>query len=109
LFGDLPFSRHFDVRMFQAEPRYAAFIANLDRIPPEASVAAENNLTPHLSQRRFIYNLEFEGPYDAEYLALDDASLGRSSQALQQQIAAFEAQGYRTIATGDGLALMQRP
>ena len=81
---------------------------NLDRIPPDARVAAENNLTPHLSHRRFIYNLEFQGPQDAQYLALDDASLGRSQAALQQQIAAFEALGYRTIATGDGLALMQR-
>jgi hypothetical protein len=95
--------------MFQSEPRYAAFKGNLDRIPPDASVGAENNLTPHLSHRRFIYNLEFEGPYNAEYLALDDASLGRSAQALRQQIAAFESQGYRTIASGDGLALMQRP
>jgi uncharacterized membrane protein len=109
LFGDLPFSRHFDPRMFEAEPRYAAFVGNLDRIPPDASVAAENNLTPHLSHRRYIYNLEFEGPSNAEYLALDDASLGGSAQALQRQIAAFESQGYRTIATGDGLALMERP
>jgi uncharacterized membrane protein len=108
-FGDLPFSRHFDPRMFQQEPRYAAFVGNLDRIPSDARVAAENNLTPHLSQRRYIYNLEFEGPEDAQYLALDDAALGHSAAALQQQIAAFEAQGYRTIATGDGLALMQRP
>jgi len=107
-FGDLPFARHFDPRMFQQEPRYTAFVHNLDLIPPDASVAAENNLTPHLSQRRYIYNLEFEGPENAQYLALDDAALGRSAAALQQQIAAFEAQGYRTIATGEGLALMQR-
>jgi uncharacterized membrane protein len=108
LFGDLPFSRHFDPRMFESEPRYAAFVGNLDRIPADASVGAENNLTPHLSHRRLIYNLEYEGPNNADYLALDDASLGRSAAALQQQIAAFEALGYRTIATGDGLALMQR-
>jgi hypothetical protein len=109
LFGDLPFSRHFDPRLFQPEARYAAFVGNLNRIPPDASVAAENNLTPHLSHRRLIYNLEYEGPQHAEYLALDDAALGRSKAALQQQIAIFEALGYRTIATGEGLALMQRP
>jgi uncharacterized membrane protein len=107
-FGDLPFSRHFDPHLFQSEPRYAAFVRNLDRIPPDASVAAENNLTPHLSQRRYIYNLEFEGSENAQYLALDDAALDRNPAALQQQIAGFEAQGYRTIATGNGLALMQR-
>jgi uncharacterized membrane protein len=108
LVGDLPFSRHFNPHMFEPEARYAAFVGNLDRIPPEASVASENNLTPHLSHRRYIYNLEFEGAQHAQYLALDDASLARSAAALQQQIAAFEALGYRTIATGDGLALMQR-
>jgi uncharacterized membrane protein len=108
LFGDLPFSHHFDPRLFQPEPRYAAFVRNLDRIPADASVASENNLTPHLSHRRFIYNLEYEGPQNADYLALDYAALGRSAAALQQQIAGFEAKGYRTIATGDGLALMQR-
>lgn len=109
LFGDLPFSRHFDPRIFEPEARYTAFAGNLDRIPPDASVGAENNLTPHLSHRRLIYNLEYEGPQNAEYVALDDAALGGSAAALQQQIAAFEAQGYRTIATGHGLALMQRP
>ena len=108
LFGDLPFSRHFEPSTFQVEPRYVAFAGNLDRIPPDASVAAENNLTPHLSHRRYIYNLEFEGANNAQYLALDDAALNRSTAALQRQIAAFEAQGYRTIATGDGLTLMQR-
>jgi uncharacterized membrane protein len=107
-FGDLPFSRHFDPRLFQSEPRYEAFVHNLDRIPPDASVAAENNLTPHLSHRRFIYNLEYQGPQNATYLALDDAALNRSAAALQRQIAGFAAMGYRTIATGDGLALMQR-
>ncbi len=109
LFGNLPYSRHFDPRMFEPEARYTAFVGNLDRIPPEASVAAENHLTPHLSQRRFIYDIEFEGANDAQYLALDDATLGRSALAFQQQIAAFESQGYQTIATGDGLALMRRP
>jgi uncharacterized membrane protein len=107
--GDLPFSRHFDPRLFTPEPRYTAFVHNLDRIPPDASVAAENNLTPHLSHRRFIFNLEYEGANNADYLALDFAALGRNQAALRQQIAAFEARGYRTIATGDGLALMQRP
>ena len=109
LFGDLPFSRHFDFRMFQTEARYLAFAPSLAQIPATASVAAENNLTPHLSHRRHIYDLEFENPSNAEYLALDDAALGRSAAALRQQIASFEGQGYRTIATGDGLALMQRP
>jgi uncharacterized membrane protein len=108
LLGDLPFSRHFQPRMFQSEPRYTDFAQQLDRIPAAASVAAENNLTPHLSHRRLIYDLEYEGPAHAQYLALDDAALKGSADALQRQIASFESQGYRVIASGDGLALMER-
>jgi len=106
--GDLPFSRHFDPHMFQTEPRYVAFIPSLARIPPSASVSAEDNLTPHLSHRRFIYDMEFEGPQHAEFLALDVASLARNPQAFRQQIETFVSQGYRVIATGDGLAILQR-
>jgi hypothetical protein len=71
-------------------------------------VAAENNLTPHLSQRRYIYNLEFEGFQNADYLALDEAALGRNRAAFDAQVKALEAAGYREIATGDGLAILQR-
>ena len=106
--GDLPFSRHFDPRIFQTEPRYVAFAPSLALIQPTASVAAENNLTPHLSHRRLIYDIEFEGVQHADYLALDDASIGRNAQAFQQQVDQFVSQGYRVIATGDGLALLQR-
>ena len=109
LFGDLPFSHHFDPNMFQTETRYVAFAPSLARIPASASVAAENNLTPHLSHRRLIYDIEFEGPQHAEYLALDDASLSRDRAAFARQVAAFEAQGYREIAGGDGLAILERP
>ena len=108
LLGDLPFSRHFDYRMFQTDPRYTAFAHNLALIPASASVAAENNLTPHLSQRRYIYNVEFEGIQNADYLALDDASLGGNRAAFDDQVKTLEAAGYREIASGAGLALMQR-
>jgi uncharacterized membrane protein len=106
--GALPFSRHFDARTFASEPRYVAFAASLERIPPGASVAAENHLTPHLSHRRFIYDIEFEGIQHAEYLALDDAALGRNAQAFAQQVEQMVSSGYRVIATGDGLAILHR-
>ncbi len=108
LFGDLPFSRHFDRQMFETEARYTAFAPNLALIPASASVAAENNLTPHLSQRRYIYNIEFEGIQKADYLALDEASLSRNRAAFDDQVRTLEAQGYREIASGDGLAILQR-
>ena len=106
--GDLPFSRHFDPRTFQTEPRYVAFAANLARIPPTASVAAQNHLTPHLSHRRYIFDMEFEGPQHADYLALDDATFGRNTAAFRGQIETFVSRGYRVIATGDGLAILAR-
>jgi len=109
LFGGLPFSRHFDPRMFQSEPRYAAFVPNLARIPAGASVAAENNLTPHLSQRQHIYDIEYEGVHDADYVALDDAALQHNLAALRDQVKTLESQGYHEIASGDGLALLHRP
>jgi len=107
-FGDLPFSRHFDIHNFQTETRYLSFAPSLALIPPSARVAAENNLTPHLSHRRFIYNIEFQGSQNAPYLALDDASLGHSLDAFRAQVASYEALGYIEIAAGDGLALLKR-
>lgn len=108
LAGDLPFSRHFAPSVFQTEPRYAAFEKNLALVPAGARVAAENNLTPHLSHRRYIHDIEYEGVQDAQYLALDYASLGRSQAEFQPQIEHLQAQGYLEIATGDGLALLHR-
>ncbi len=109
LVGDLPFSRHFDPAMFRAEARYLAFAPVLDRVPSNASVASENNLTPHLTHRRFIYNLEFEGAQGASYVALDFAGVGRSRDLFARQRDELLTQGYRLVATGDGLALLQKP
>ena len=108
LFGGLPFSRHFDPQMFRTEPRYAAFAPSLTRIPLGASVAAENNLTPHLSHRRHIYDIEYEGIQSADYVALDQAALQHNPAAFAAQVKELESQGYRQIASGDGLALLQR-
>jgi uncharacterized membrane protein len=107
-FGDLPFSRHFDYSLFREEPRYTAFIPSLSLIPADASVASENNLTPHLTHRRHIYVIEFEGIQDAEYLALDYAATNRSLADFERQLREFEARGYQQIAGGLGLALMKR-
>jgi uncharacterized membrane protein len=107
-FGDLPFSRHFDPQIFETEARYTAFAPNLALIPASASVASQNNLTPHLSHRRYIYNVEFEGIQNADYVALDDASSGRSRALFDAQVKGLEAMGYREIASGDGLAILQR-
>jgi uncharacterized membrane protein len=109
VFGDLPFSRRFDRGLFRPESRYSAFASALAAIPPEASVAAENDLTPHLSNRRLIYDIEYEGLQPAQFVALDMAATGRNRAAFDEQIRTVMAAGYRELASGDGLALFERP
>ena len=107
-FGDLPFSRKFDWSRFRSEPRYTAFVPALARIPASASVSAENDLTPHLSQRVRVYTFEYQGAEDADYVALDDAATGHDPARFQAQVAAVEARGYEVVARGDGLVLLER-
>ncbi len=108
LLGDLPFSRKFDPSQFQPEARYVQFETALAAIPPDASVASENNVTPHVTQRRFVYDREFEGDAGARYLVLDYAATGRDLARHQAEITAAEQNGYRVIATAYGLALLER-
>jgi uncharacterized membrane protein len=107
-YGDLPFSRRFDVAQFVTESRYVDFAPALSRIPPDASVAAENDLTPHLSHRRYIYALEFENASGADYVALDFAATNRDLTAFNRQVDSFTSQGYQLVATHTGLALLKR-
>jgi uncharacterized membrane protein len=104
--GDLPGSLKFESQSFEPEPRYHAFASELARIPPDARVAAENNLTSHLSERPFIITLEFQSAATADYVALDYAGVGYDRRHFGQQIASFQAQGYQLVASGDGLALL---
>nr|MDQ6921505.1 DUF2079 domain-containing protein [Candidatus Dormibacteraeota bacterium] len=106
--GDLPGVRKFRGGDFTTEARYVAFEHQLDRVPADASLASESDLTPHLSHRRFLFDLQFEGTNRADYVALDYASEGRDRNRFQRRLAAVEAQGYRPIAYGDGLALLIR-
>jgi uncharacterized membrane protein len=104
--GDLPGSAKFQPADFSTEPRYVAFAPQLALIPPGASVAAENNLTPHLSHRTLIFDLEYEGTAGADYVVLDYAATGRDARRFAQQVGGVVAQGYRLLASGPGLALL---
>lgn len=104
--GGLPGSLKFESHSFETEPRYHAFASELARIPPHARIASENNLTSHLSERRFIIALEFQSTATADYVALDYAGVGYDRRHFGQQIASFQAQGYQLVASGDGLALL---
>lgn len=106
--GDMPFSRRFDFNNFRVEARYEQFERVLAMIPPSASVSAENNLTPHLTHRRYVYTLEYQGTQRADYVALDYAAVQRDQNKFQAQVNSIQAQGYRVVGSGEGLALLKR-
>jgi len=108
VFGALPFSRHFDVSTFLPEVRYASFSAAVQQIPAGASVASQDDLTSHLSERRRIYSIGFQGLEGADYVVLDYASDDRDLAKHAARVAAVEAMGYDEVATGIGLALLKK-
>ncbi|HKC19089.1 MAG TPA: DUF2079 domain-containing protein [Candidatus Dormibacteraeota bacterium] len=107
-YGDMPYSRKFNWSLFQAEPRYAAFLPSLDQISPDARVSAENGLPSHLSERRYIYDYTFEGVQDADWVVLDYEGTNYDIELFNEQVAKVEAQGYTEVANGYGLALLRR-
>ena len=108
LFGDLPFSRHFNFASFAPEARYGSFVGALGEIPAGASVASQDGLTSHLDQRRFIYSIGFQNVDSAQYVVLDYASDGRDLSRHRARVSEVEAMGYDLVAVGDGLALLKR-
>lgn len=108
-FGDLPFSHRFEPGLFREEARYAAFAPGLARIPADASVAAENDLTPHLSNRRFVFDIEYEGLQSARFVALDIAATVHNPVAFEEQVRKVKEAGYVEIASSPGLALLEKP
>ncbi len=107
-FGDMPFSRKFDPSLFTTEARYEPFVPELRRIAPYARVSAENGFPSHLSERRYIYDYQFEGMVDAEWVVLDYAGTNHNITVFDAQVAAVEAAGYEKVATGYGLALLHK-
>lgn len=107
-YGDLPFSRKFDLNQFRTDARYAAFVPQLAQIPSDARVSAETGLTSHLSERRYIYDYHFQGVQDAAWVVLDYEGTNYDLVNFQNQVAAVEAAGYDEVATGYGLALLRK-
>jgi len=107
-FGYTPFSRKFDPQQFQTETRYAEFIPQLSLIPSDASVSAENGLTSHLSERRYMYDFTFEGVQDAQWVVLDYAGSGRNIEFFNEQVAEVVAKGYQQVGGGFGFALLKK-
>jgi uncharacterized membrane protein len=107
-FGDLPFSRHFDLSRFLPEPRYAGFSAAVLALPTGASIASQDGLTSHLAERRRIYSIGFQSTGGADYVVLDYASDGRDPARHAARVSAVEAMGYDEVASGTGLALLKK-
>jgi uncharacterized membrane protein len=84
----------------------------LDKIPPQASVSAQNSLASHLANRPYLYI--FPKVDDAEYIALDMAPLSdfypiESREEFCREVGQFVASSANgTIYFADGLLLLQR-
>ncbi len=107
-YGDLPYSRKFDPRLFQTQSRYAAFLPALDQIPADARVSAENGFPSHFAERRFIYDYGFQGAQDAGWVILDYKGTNYDLAAFQAQVTHVQSLGYQEVATGYGLALLRK-
>ena len=62
----------------------------------------------HLSERRYVYDYQFEGVQDAEWVVLDYEESAFSLERFDRQVAAVEAMGYVGVAQGYGLALLRK-
>jgi hypothetical protein len=107
-YGDMPFSRKFAPGQYVMEPRYQLFARELVRIAPDARVSAENGFPSHLSERRFIYDYQYEGVQDAEWVVLDYQGVNYDMQVFGAQVAAVQAAGYDRVASGYGLMLLRK-
>ncbi|MBI2303231.1 MAG: DUF2079 domain-containing protein [Chloroflexi bacterium] len=72
LHGPLPFSRSFDQTQYVVTPHAQVGQRLLLRVPPEARVAAQSDLVPHLSQRETVFMFPWmRGMENLDYLFLD--------------------------------------
>lgn len=107
-YGLLPYSRKFDPGLFETPSRYAAFVPALNQIQPDDRVSAENGFPSHLSERRYIYDFNFQGVQDAQWVVLDYKGANYNFETFNEQVAMVESMGYQEVASGYGLALLRK-
>jgi uncharacterized membrane protein len=107
--GSLPFSTHFTWPEVSAHTVLAQQFIQM--IPPTASVSAQSQLVPHVSQRRDIYLFPY-GKDSAEYIFLDTTSdiypyfgVSAYDHAVQTVLASGR---YGILAQSDGFLLLER-
>ncbi|MBF6589687.1 MAG: DUF2079 domain-containing protein [Ktedonobacterales bacterium] len=110
LHGYLPITQGFAWPHVTAHARIADTLARL--IPPDASVSAQSDLVPHVSQRRAIYLFPYQ-EHEAQYLFLDVTgnlypqlpSSTRYAQGIRELLASGQ---YTIVAARDGYLLLKR-
>ncbi len=107
-YGSLPFSQGFTWPQVTAHDQLAQRF--VDMIPPSASVSAQSNLVPHISERTNIYMFPY-GNDRADYIFLDVTNYtyplysGQYNQHVNQILLGGN---YGIVAAQDGYLLLKR-
>jgi uncharacterized membrane protein len=110
LHGYLPLTQGFTWPRITDHARIGGDLAQL--IPPDASVSAQSDLVPHLSQRRYAYLFPYQDD-SADYIFLDVTGnlypQLDSPSGYADQVKALLASGhFHLLAAQDGYLLLQR-
>ncbi|HYP88120.1 MAG TPA: DUF2079 domain-containing protein [Polyangiaceae bacterium] len=99
---------HIEFDISQAErQRYETVKKMNAMIPREASVAASEDLVPHVAARLNVYTLKDGGAFDADYVFLHGSSV-QSDNSRSGLNTMFSRDDYGLVASGDDLYLFKR-
>jgi uncharacterized membrane protein len=108
-YGSLPFTRGFSWPQVTAHVAVAQHL--IDMIPASASVSAQSNLVPHLSERNSVYLFPYQDDR-ADYIFLDTTSFYyplQSTNAYNSDVKSVLLSGnYGVVAAQDGYMLLKR-
>ena len=105
----LPGGAHFDGAATAGLERHDTVGRLLAMVPHDASVAATNGLVAHLANRPAVH--EFPEGQPAEYVVIDSRtqpSRYAVSLGYWPAVTRLPAQGYRIVASADGVAVWHR-
>jgi uncharacterized membrane protein len=107
-YGSLPFSRGFIWPQVTDHAKLAQRF--IDMIPESASVSAQSNLVPHISERKSIYLFPYQDD-SADYIFLDTTSFYyplQSNSYIDQVKKVIMGGNYGVVAAQDGYLLLKR-
>jgi hypothetical protein len=108
--GSLPISQMFEWPEQTPHTRIADQLVKL--IPPGASVCAQANLVPHVSERRYVYQFPYND-LNSDYVFLDVTGFrypfnGNGSDYFTAVNTVLTSQRYHVVAARDGYLLLAR-